>query len=209
MTIFSLKSLDIFITAALKCLSANCSIGIILRSVWMDCSPILLVYGSHSCYKFLLYTDYFGWYIILSLSCPLLWMVIFVLKDSWITSKFLWSCQSWFYSFIWWVKEMNPEYSLEGLLLSWSSNIWPPDMKNQLTGKDLDAGKDQRERRRGRQRMRRLKGVTDSMDMNLSKPWKIVEDREARRALVHGVTKSWTWLSGWTTAAMCHFWTSL
>ena len=65
-------------------------------------------------------------------------------------------------------------------------------MKNQLTGKDLDAGKDQRERRRGRQRMRRLKGVTDSMDMNLSKPWKIVEDREARRALVHGVTKSWT-----------------
>ena len=208
MTVFSLKSLDIFITAALKCLSANFSIWVILRSVWIDCPPILLVYGPHLCCTFLWYTDYFGWYIILSLSCHLLWMLIFVLKVSWATSKFLWSCQSWVYSFIWWVyvilKEINPEYSLEGLLLSWSSNVWPPDMKNQLIGKGLNDGKDWKEKERGQQSRRWLDGVTDSMDMNLSKLWKIMEDRG-----VHEVAKSQTRLSDWTTPAMCHLWTSL
>ena len=65
-------------------------------------------------------------------------------------------------------------------------------------GKDPDAGKDWGKRRRGWQRMRQLDSITDSMDMNLSKPWEIVKEREAWSATIHGVTKSQTWLSNWT-----------
>ena len=79
--------------------------------------------------------------------------------------------------------------------------LWPPDAKTWSTGKDPDAGKDWGQEK-GWQRMRQLNGVTDTMDMTLSRFQEIVKDWEAWRAAVHGVTKSQTRLSYWTTAVL-------
>ena len=81
-----------------------------------------------------------------------------------------------------------------------ASIFWPCDAKSWLIRKDPDAGKDWRQRR-GWQRMSWLDGITDSMDMNLGKLQKMVRDREAWLATVHGVTKSLTKLGDWTAKA--------
>ena len=99
------------------------------------------------------------------------------------------------------LKQINPEYALEGLMLKlklqyFGHLMWRTDSLEKI----LMLGKIEGKRRKGQQRKRWLDSITDSMDMNLGELQKMVRDREAWCAVVYRVTKSWTWLSNWTTA---------
>ena len=96
------------------------------------------------------------------------------------------------------LKEISPEYSLEGLMLKLKLQYFGHLIRRAYSFEKTLMLRKIEGRRRGRQRMRWLDGIIDSMEMNLKKLWEIVKDRKAWHAVIHGVAKSQTWMSNWT-----------
>ena len=96
------------------------------------------------------------------------------------------------------LKEISPEYSGRTDVEDEAPILWLPDVKGWLIRKDLMLGKIEGRRRRARQRMKWLDGITDWRDMSLIKLWEFVMDREAWHTAIHSVAKSEIWLNNWT-----------